>query len=149
MFLVSLSPLWLGKHFCAEYLGGDQGKRQISEMYSVLWPSRFWEGRIGNAFLVQLCCAWLRAFAVTETAGGAFWLAGEFLSLSSLEHESIGEAGRRGGGTAVSSLAGGVCESLGRKHVPGIDYWLKSDVHREAWSVQGFIQLVLTVLWVE
>lgn len=48
---------------------------------------------------------------MTETAGGAFLLAGEFLSISSLEHKR-----RRGGRTGASSLAGGVCESFERKY---------------------------------
>lgn len=52
---------------------------------------------------------------MTETAGGAFLLAGECLSISSLEHKSVREGGRRGGRTGAS-LAGGVCESFERKH---------------------------------
>lgn len=31
----------------------------------------------------------------------------------------------------MSSLAGGACESPGRKHVPGIDCWLRSAVRWE------------------
>lgn len=53
---------------------------------------------------------------MTETAGGAFLLAGQRLSIFSLEHKSVREGGRRGGRTGASSLAGGVCESFERKH---------------------------------
>lgn len=49
----------------------------------------------------------------------------------------------------MSSLAGGARESPGRKHVPGIDCWLRSAVHWEACSVHSFIQFLLTVLWAE
>lgn len=38
------------------------------------------------------------------------------LSVSSLEHKSVREGGRRGGRTEASSLAGGVRESFERKH---------------------------------
>lgn len=52
------------------------------------------------------------------TAGGACWLTGESLSISSLEHKSIKEGGvgeGSGGRTGASSLAGGVCGSFQRK----------------------------------
>lgn len=62
---------------------------------------------------------------MTETAGGAFLLAGECLSISSLEHKSIREGGRRGG-RAGASLAGGVSEILERKHA-----WLALTIDSE------------------
>jgi len=49
---------------------------------------------------------------VAETAGGAFWLIGECLSISSLEHESVSEGGRKGERIGVSSLPGGFVKAL-------------------------------------